>query len=394
MGAASRLLAERCLDSTGLHLVTPLKILHLVAPAEVGGLESVVRLLAKGQRGAGHDVSVAAVLSPGSYNHLFVDALNADGTPVVPIELPNRAYLHERRLVRQLCSTFRPNVVHTHGYRPDVVGAHVARALGIATVSTVHGFTRGGAKNRFYEWLQRQALRRFSAVVAVSRQLAAELAQHGVPAHRLHVIPNAFANSTRPLERSAARVALDIPEDRFIVGWVGRLSSEKGPDILVEAMARLRDAAVHAIVIGDGPDARQLEGRARRLGVADRMQWRGVIPEAGRLLPAFDALALSSRTEGTPIVLLEAMAAGVPIVATRVGGIPDVVTAAEAILIPPEDPAALAAAIEAIRTDLPAATARAHAARDRLLQVFRVEPWLARYEELYQNVQSSPIEQL
>ncbi len=357
-------------------------------------MESVVRLLAKGQRGAGHDVSVAAVLSPGSYNHLFVDALNADGTPVVPIELPNRAYLHERRLVRQLCSTFRPNVVHTHGYRPDVVGAHVARALGIATVSTVHGFTRGGAKNRFYEWLQRQALRRFSAVVAVSRQLAAELAQHGVPAHRLHVIPNAFANSTRPLERSAARVALDIPEDRFIVGWVGRLSSEKGPDILVEAMARLRDAAVHAIVIGDGPDARQLEGRARRLGVADRMQWRGVIPEAGRLLPAFDALALSSRTEGTPIVLLEAMAAGVPIVATRVGGIPDVVTAAEAILIPPEDPAALAAAIEAIRTDLPAATARAHAARDRLLQVFRVEPWLARYEELYQNVQSSPIEQL
>jgi glycosyltransferase involved in cell wall biosynthesis len=118
--------------------------------------------------------------------------------------------------------------------------------------------------------------------------------------------------------------------------------------------------------------------------------WHGVVPDAGRLLRAFDVLVLSSRTEGTPMVVLEAMAAGVPIVATRVGGVPDVLSSADAMLVPPEDPAALAAAIRAVHDHPDAARSRADSARRRLDTEFALAPWLARYEAIYRQVQRSP----
>lgn len=107
------------------------------------------------------------------------------------------------------------------------------------------------------------------------------------------------------------------------------------------------------------------------------------MPGAERLFRAFDALVLSSRTEGTPIVLFEAMAAGVPIVATRVGGVPDMLSPREAELVPSGDPAALAAAIRGIHRDPGAAAAKARVARERLCREFQAEPWIERYEAVY-----------
>jgi glycosyltransferase involved in cell wall biosynthesis len=111
-----------------------------------------------------------------------------------------------------------------------------------------------------------------------------------------------------------------------------------------------------------------------------------VVPDAARLFRALDVFVLSSRTEGTPMVLLEAMAAGVPIVATRVGGVPDIVGDAEARLIPPHDPIVLARAIRAVLADRSGARTRAAAAQIRLRRDFAPEPWVARYEAVYQRV--------
>src|SRR6266550_2025197 len=130
-------------------------IVHLVAPAAFGGLETVVQVLGRGLRGLGHDVHVLAVVVGGETAEPFLAPLAEAGVSTRTLAVPGRAYLRER--------------------------AAVARRLQIPTVTTVHGFTGGGWKNRFYEWLQCRAFRRFDAVVAVSRPLAERLARGGVP---------------------------------------------------------------------------------------------------------------------------------------------------------------------------------------------------------------------
>lgn len=364
----------------------PLRVLYTVAPADFGGLESVLRLLAIGMRRRGHEVHVAAAVEREGDARGFCDALRDDGVDVTRIVLPARAYAAERRAVRELCARIAPDVVHSHGYRSDILHAGAARALGVPTVTTAHGFAHGNWRNRLNEWVQRRVMRRFEAVVAVSRPLVTGLVASGVPQPRVHLLPNAYAGSGEPLDRVAARRRLDAPEGVPLVGWVGRLGWEKGADVLVDALARIPEVPLHVAIIGDGGDRAALEARAISLGVAHRITWHGRQADAASLFGAFDLFVLSSRTEGTPMVLFEAMAAGVPAVVTRVGGVPDVVSAREALLVAPEDPAALAAAMREALSDRAASSARADAARARLETQFGTDAWLDRHEALYAAV--------
>jgi glycosyltransferase involved in cell wall biosynthesis len=370
-----------------------LSILHIVAPAPFGGLESVLRILAKGQTRAGHNVRVAVVLSPGDETNPFFRSLKSDGVAVSEIMVGDRNYVGERTAVRELCARQKPDVVHTHGYRPDVVDAGVARGRGIAVTSTCHGFIDAGFKGRIYQWVQRQALRRFDAVVAVSEPIARRLAEAGVARSRIHLVPNAFAAADVTLSKDAARRELDLPAERPIIGWVGRLSHEKGPDVAIDAFARMASAGASLVMIGAGRDEASLRARAHALGVGDQVLWRGVVPDAGRLFTAFDAFLLSSRTEGTPIALLEAMASMVPIVATRVGGVPNIVDGDSALLVESEDISAMGGALAQTFTDPSSARARATSARKVLDARFNVDEWLSRYESIYRSVlrmRSSP----
>jgi len=369
-----------------LLVVIGVRLLHVLAPGAVGGLERVVQLLAHGQAHAGDDVHVAAVLDQAHAGHPLLDALAAGGVTTHVIVLPGRRYWRERAAILELGGRLRPVVVHTHGYRPDVVDAAAARRLGIPTVTTVHGFTGGDWKNRLYERLQRRAHRRFDAVVAVSRPLVEQLIESGVPAHRVHLVQNAWQETAPPLDHPAARRALGLREDGFLIGWVGRLSSEKRPDLLLDALVHLTDLPVTVSVIGNGPEHRSLAARARRLGVERLVRWHGTVPDAGRCFAAFDVFVLSSHTEGTPIALFEAMAAGVPIVATRVGGVPDVVSPVEAALVTPDDPVALALAIRAVYGNPGAGRERVQRARARLRRDFTTPPWLDRYAAIYRLV--------
>lgn len=362
-----------------------LSILHVLAPAPFGGLERVVQSLARGQRNAGNRVEVAAVGAGPEDVEPFLSWFRDEGISARHLAVPERRYLRERRLVRKICAELRP-VVHTHGYRADVIDGGVGRAMGLPTVTTAHGFTGNGLRNRAYEWLQRRAFRKFDAVVAVARSQLPVLRSSGVSDDRMHLIPNALDAPERPADPATARERLGVRETGFHVGWVGRLSREKGPDVLLEALTVLRDREFVASIIGDGPLREALIRRAADTGLAERIRWHGVVPRAATLLRAFDVLVLSSRTEGTPMVLLEGMHAGVPIVATRVGGIPDVVSREEALLVPPEDPAALAEALEKVRRHPDAARDRASAARRRVRTDFTVTSWVRQYDRLYRRL--------
>lgn len=372
-------------------MTTSLSVLHVTAPAPFGGLESVVAALGEGQRLAGAEVSVVAVLEPGEggEDHPFVRSLADKGVPALVLEVPARSYLLERRLLRGLLDEFRPDVVHTHGFRPDLVDGGVARKAGVPVVATVHGFTgRNGWRIRIYEALQVRALRRFDAVVAVSAPLAQELESRGVPARRIHLHPNAWRPGAVPLDRAEARARLGLEPDRLQIGWVGRLSDEKGPDVLVQALAELADMSWTASFLGDGPLRTELEARVRALDLDGRVRWHGPIPEAGRYMEAFDLVAHSSRTEGTPIVLLEAMAAGRPMVATSVGGVPDLVGDA-ARLVPADDVEGLASAIRSLLGDPGARVELGEAARARLEEWADMERWVEGYRTIYERARNA-----
>ncbi|MGH7701705.1 MAG: glycosyltransferase family 4 protein [Gemmatimonadales bacterium] len=363
----------------------PLRVLHVAAPADAGGLESVVRALSAGQAARGHAVLVAAVIAPGRTEHPFVAALRDAGIGVRVIEIPARAYLKERGALARLIEEFHSGVVHTHGYRPDLLARDLAQRSGAAAVTTVHGFTGGDWKNRTYEWLQRRSYRWFDAVVAVNQLLADRLVREGIGRERVHCIPNAWSGRDQ-LPRSTARARLGLSPDRFVVGWVGRLSREKGLDVLLAALPWLSDLPFEVSIIGTGRNQAHLQRLAESLGVASRLHWHGAVPEAGSLASAFDLFVLSSRTEGTPIVLFEAMAAGVPVVATAVGGVPEVLTADGGLLVAPEAPGALAQAVRSVLQDPGAAARRAAVARLRLQTDYTLDPWLTRYDEVYRTV--------
>jgi glycosyltransferase involved in cell wall biosynthesis len=233
--------------------------------------------------------------------------------------------------------------------------------------------------------VQSFALRQADAVIAVSAPLVQRLAADGVPRHKIHCIPNGFAPLVQPATRAAARHRLGIGTDTLVAGWVGRLSKEKGADVMLDALAE-SDPRWHLSIIGEGDELVHLRQRAERLRISDRVAWHGPIANAASLFAAFDAFVLSSRTEGTPVTLLEAMSAGVPIVATRVGGVPDIVGPSHGLLVPPEQPVMIAHALSELERDPSAATDRSMRARERLIQSFSAATWLDAVDAVYDAV--------
>jgi glycosyltransferase involved in cell wall biosynthesis len=360
-------------------------VLQVVAPAPFGGIESVVQALTRASLARGHRVHVATLLQDNS-PHPFAEHLKTSGVPVAEVRCGRRRYFAEARAVARIARERDVSVIHSHNYHADVVALLAARMDALPLVSTVHGFSEGDWKNRLYERGDRWLLRYFDAVICVSDSIRDRLIRSGCPADRLTVIQNGYGPSTF-LDRNTARARLGLHPTAAIAGWVGRLQGAKGADLLVSALATPSAADTQLVVIGDGPD-RDLVLRSRdQCGISpDRLRFLGARENAAELLPAFDALVLSSRTEGTPMVILEAMAARVPVVSFAVGGIPNILDEASAWLVPPLDVSGLGTAIHAALSDPAARARKAATAAEILRDRFGVEQWLARVEQVYDTV--------
>jgi glycosyltransferase involved in cell wall biosynthesis len=362
----------------------PLSVLHVCAPAHVGGLERVVQGLSIGGKKHGQRVGILAVVEPGTDCSAFLDPVTAAGVETTVFTVSARAYLREWRIVRRFLKKFKPHVVHTHGYRSDLLHGGSARSLGIATVSTLHGSSRMGGISHLFEWIQEWVLGRFDAVVAVSEPLVDTLVARGIHRERVHTVPNAWTPQEVMVPRDQARKALRSVDDEVLIGWVGRLIPVKGCDVFLRALTRLPDHGWRATVVGDGPERSGLERLAASLGLPDRVHFTGAIPDAARLFEGLDLFVLSSRSEGTPMVLLEAMGAGVPVVVTSVGGVPDVVRSpSDGWVVEPEDPAALGRALHEALDDPSVRASRSRSAHQRIHDSFDFDSWILRHVEVY-----------
>lgn len=288
-------------------------------------------------------------------------------------------------------------VVQSHSYKPHLIALALRRALPLRWVGHFHGWTAENDKVRRYHRLDAWSLPQAHRVVAVAERAAHTIIDAGVPAGRVVVIPNAVsrADIDTPLSRDEARAALGLPHDRFVGVVVGRLSSEKGQDLALEALARVAADAPDLVLAfaGDGPDRASLEARTKALGLTERVRFLGHQKQVGVVYRAADLLVMPSRSEAMPNVLLEAMTVGLPAVATRVGGVPEVARdGVDAWVVDPESPEALAAALRDARHHPEARAARVAEARARAAERHDPARRADRYLDLYESVLARPLD--
>lgn len=369
-----------------------LTVVHAIDSLRLGGAESLLSALVRQLAADGATRNVVVSPAEGADPGL-VEAIGASADDLVLVDAERLA---DGRLLRALARTIhrrRASLVHSHLSNANVTSRIAARALSRPHVTTLHTMPGPTAEdNRTHAALDGWSARLSTVLVAPATEIAeATSAMYRVPASRFRVINNAPAASPVPagFDREAARRALVGDAAGPVVVCVARLQAEKGIDELIEATAALREElpGLRVVVVGGGPEEERLRALVAERGVEDAMLLLGRRSDVGELLAVADLFCLPSRHEGLPLSVLEAMTAGLPVVATAVGGLPSLLTDGEdGLLVAPRDPAALAAALRRALTDDDLARRIAAAGQALVSREHSLAAVARRYAELYREL--------
>lgn len=327
----------------------------------------------------------------------FIKRVEALQIPHVVIYVNESRYKHWNpfKNIREVISYLSGkqfDLIHTHGYRADLIGLAASKYFRLPIVSTCHGFISNDRKLGFYNRLDAFLLKYFNGVIAVSERMKQELIATGVDEKKIQVITNAVlveARSDATKIRKEIRLQLGINEEEFVFGFVGRLSEEKGVDYLLEAVKQglMLGNPWRLVLIGDGPQRALLERTVYYSGLTDQVIFAGFQSNAATWYSAMDAFVLASLTEGTPMALLEAMANGIPAIATSVGGVPALLTNGEnGLLVPSANPVKLLEAMRSLAGD-PQLRARLSANAIRTIQRDHdVKNWVKKVSAVYMSI--------
>jgi glycosyltransferase involved in cell wall biosynthesis len=382
-----------------------MRILHLITTLGPGGAEQIVYDLATRLDHDRFEVGVCSILDPVGRRGVFAERLHAAGVPVDTLGLTSRHQWLRTRRLRRLLRERKPDVLHCHLFHANLLGRWYGRRAGVPVIlSTVHIAERRTRPWRFR--LERATDPCGTLTVCVSNAVRDfQAAKTGLPHERFVVIPNGIdtsrfaavpgpdrpAGAGRSAVGTGIRSELGIAPDASVIGGVGRLDPQKGYRHLVAAFGRILDhlPGAHLVIAGDGPQRPLLESLAAELPRTDCVHLLGRRDDVPDLLAALDVFAMPSVYEGFGLTLAEAMAAGVPVVASNVDSLPEVLGLEDpggphGRLVPPADPDALAAALlDTLRNPHPDQLA---AARRRILEHYDVNIMIERYKALYESL--------
>jgi glycosyltransferase involved in cell wall biosynthesis len=378
-----------------------IRVLRIFSRLNVGGPAVHVVLLAEGLDALGYRTTVA--LGAEAPWEGDMRALAA-GKGVRVVDVPGlgreiRPFADARALwsLYRMMRSLRPHIVHTHTAKAGVLGRLAARLAGVRhVVHTYHGHVLRGyfdaPRQSFFRAVERRLARGTAVLVAVSESVKADLVGLGIaPGERIRVIP--LGLELQPLAgalpRGGLRREAGVPEGAPLVGIVGRLTAIKDVPTFLAAAARVRArvAGARFAVVGDGELRAALESRAAELGLAAAARFHGWRHDMAAVYGDLDVVVNTSRNEGTPVALIEAMAAGRPVVATRVGGTPDLLgNGARGRLVPAGDADAVADAIAEALAFGPEVAARVDAARAYVLAEHAVSRLVRDVDALYREM--------
>ena len=302
------------------------------------------------------------------------------------------------RVVPQLlhiCRRERVTIWHGHDYKSNALGILLQRFWPMRLVTTVHGWVEQTRRTPLYYWIDRLCLPCYERVLCVSEDLHEQCLACGVPADRCALIRNAIDTGeyTRRFTAPEAKKRWGIPPERFVIGAVGRLAPEKGLEILVRAVDRLRQTGLDVLLViaGEGGHKIELQRLISGLGLGDRVRLLGYCSDTRALYQAMDVYALSSYREGLPNVLLEAMALEVPVVATRVAGVPQLVRHGEnGLLVEPGATDELTGALTRVLTDMSLRTRLGQAGRQTIETDYSLAARMQRIRAIYDTLLGPP----
>jgi glycosyltransferase involved in cell wall biosynthesis len=331
-------------------------VLHLRTVTGRGGGPEKTLLTSPRFIGDGYDLRLAYIRPVD--DKLYDMPMRAAKAGATLVDIPERHGLDPRtwrRLVDEIKQS-RPAILHAHDYKTNVLAVLLGRRFGLPVMTTMHGYVSRGTRLNFYYRVDRWALRRMQRIVAVSSDLLEHALQLGIAPRKCVLVENAIDCDEFSRRQSVAEVKrrLGLPVDRLLVGAVGRLCEEKGFDRLILAMDQLLSNGIDAqlCILGEGGGRPELESLVARLGRQDRVRLLGYQSNTIDWYQAMDVFALSSLREGTPNVVLEAMAMEVPLVATRIAGVPKLIEdGVNGLLVEPDDVTGMTEALKNLLSD-------------------------------------------
>lgn len=367
-----------------------MRVLHIRSSNFFGGPERQILGHALAVARLGQEVIIGRLTSRGESGD-FIERVSEHGVAVTCLDMPSAYDPRAIRKLRRWVNSMKPDLVCTHDYRSSILAALSGVKRDLPWIAFSRGLTREGMKVGAWQWLEQKLVRHADLIVAVSAGQAQVLRSHGIPSERIAVVHNAamLPATGNPASDVDLRREFGFPADSTIVVAAGRFSEEKGQRDLIAAakVALARELGLRFVLLGEGAllsDCRQL---TEHLGIAGELKLPGFRRNIGDYLHQADIVVNPSLSEGLPNVVLEAMAHGKPVLATSVGGVPELIEdGMSGLLVPASDPGRLADGIQRLALDRDLQRRLGTAGLERVARHFTFEGQAEQLLSVYSSV--------
>jgi glycosyltransferase involved in cell wall biosynthesis len=376
-------------------LLFSVRVLQMLSSTGFHGAETMAAELVRQLHGLGVTVDVAVFDNAGRGDRTILEAAAPYIHEGQVIPCRGRVDKSTVATLRKYIAQHRLDLIHSHKFKGTLYSLLARWRIPCGVVVTYHNWLTDTAALRLYAALDKRSARYCDAAVGVSDPVVQELRRH-VPANRVHKIGNGVDIQTyrRLLPRAEAKRELDLPPDSILIGFVGRLSAQKGISNLLHAIAELPltlRTALHFVIAGDGEERGALNDEARMLGLSDRTHFLGTRNDTPTIYSALDIFVLPSEQEAFPMVVLEAMACGLPIIATDVGDTARIIeNRVSGLVVPPRDVDSLRQALSELIQEPDRARRFGEVGRERVVKHFSSTQMAQKYLALYEDLLRSP----
>lgn len=372
-----------------------INVMHLRSSRGFYGAESVILSICKNIDKKNFNCFITCFQDPRFDKIALIDEAKKMGISTEIIKLTFRFDLFAAFRLKELLNKYNIDILHCHDYKANFIGFITSKPRKVKLITTLHGWTKAEARVKFYECIDSFIMKHFEQVISVSDKIRGSLLKKGFSSKKIIVIHNGVETDYfgKKVVGVEYKKRIGIEGNFNVIGTVGRLSAEKGQKYLIEAVSEIVKHSPNTVflIVGDGPFKKLLKDTVISLGLERHIIFTGSFPreEMKNIYSLMDIFILPSLTEGFGLALVEAMAMGIPVIATNVGGIPEIIEHGKTgYLVPPADAKAISKAIIDLLSDKTKSELMGKAGQNFAKQEFSIYKSVTQIEQVYKNLVS------